>query len=111
MAVADCDALPGGVPIPTSPCDNCDSGGNGLMRVFNAGLPRTKTRSLKLMCGIVAEPVNSSTSSSSNETATNAGMITKKSFRTFLPTDDMVNDKALLKSQIDMISMWCKLII
>ncbi|XP_052760886.1 blue-sensitive opsin-like isoform X2 [Mya arenaria] len=76
-------------------CGKRDSGGNGLMRIFNSGLPRIKTRSLKLMCGIVAEPVNSSTSSSSNETATNASMITKKSSRTFLPTDDMVNDKVL----------------
>ncbi|WAR15644.1 NPSR1-like protein [Mya arenaria] len=31
-----------------------DPKANGVLRVFNAGLPRSKKRSLKLMCGIVA---------------------------------------------------------
>ncbi|XP_052760365.1 cardioacceleratory peptide receptor-like [Mya arenaria] len=35
-------------------CTETNSSGNGLLRIFNATLPRAKTRSLKLMCGIVA---------------------------------------------------------
>ncbi|WAR15598.1 NPSR1-like protein [Mya arenaria] len=42
------------VPIPAPPLRNSDPKANGVLRVFNAGLPRSKKRSLKLMCGIVA---------------------------------------------------------